>query len=585
MQWFNNLSRAGKILTLLGSLIAVYLCFFSAVFVIGRQAKPSPTVVAVSMPTATAVPPTTTSMPPTHTPLPPTSTPVPPTSTPVPPTATLATPTDTPLPSTPTPQPTATWTPIPPTPAPTQTATSTPTSMPTTQVSLPPIPPVYNTVERKGTISKNETWTFGNIYVVKGDLIVKEGVTLTMEPGVIVKFSGGEQGDLHVEGTLRVEGTAERKIVFTSLFDDTVGGDTNSDGGANAPLPGDWDAIIFENSSDDANCVIRYAELKYGSGDGENAAIHLSNASPVLENITMVDNHINGFSVSKGTWRTNQWLNLGWAYVISRGEITIDERSTLTVGPGVVVKIRGGEDGDFHVEGTLRVEGLPEAPVIFTSFHDDSVGGDTDNDAGANAPLPGDWDAVISEDVSSDAQSIITYTEMRYGGGDGKNGPIVVNNSSPSLSNTAMENNRINGISVSGGEWKTNQWLATGIAYVVLNDITVDVRSTLTIGPGVVVKLRGGKDREIFVEGILHAEGTPENRIIFTSINDDSVGGDTNNDTRKTAPLGDDWDAIIFKGEVSSQSVLNFVDIRYGSDSPVRTDNASPSILDVNIVR
>lgn len=88
MQWFNNLSRVGKTATLLGGLIVVYLCFFGAVVVIGRQARPAPTVVAVSSPISTTMPPTATSVPPTHKPSPPTSTPVPPTSTPIPPTAT-----------------------------------------------------------------------------------------------------------------------------------------------------------------------------------------------------------------------------------------------------------------------------------------------------------------------------------------------------------------------------------------------------------------------------------------------------------------------------------------------------------------
>lgn len=464
------------------------------------------------------------------------------------------------------------------------TATPLPTDTPVPARSRP-TPSTYSIVERKGTISKNETWTFGNIYVVKGDLVVKEGATLTIEPGVIVKVVGGEDGDLHIEGTLKAEGTPEQKIIFTSILDDTAGGDTDNDDGANAPLPGDWDAVMFEDSSSDAESVIRYTEFRYGGGDGSNGVIRLNNASPVLENIGMSNNRINGFSVAEGTWRTNEWLSVGWPYVMSQGEIKIDQRSTLTIGPGVVVKMRGGEDGDFHVEGTLKAEGLPEMPIIFTSIHDDSIGGDTDNDGGANSPLPGDWDAIFFEDNSNDDESIINHAEIRYGGGNGADGSIAVDNASPSLSNITMVDNRINGINPSEGTWKTNQWLTTGVPYVLVEDITVDLRSTLTIGPGVVVKLRGGKDREIFVEGVLHAEGTPEDRIIFTSIHDDSVSGDTDNDGGANSPLSGDWDAIVFKGEVSSQSTLNFVDIWYSSDSPIRTEDSSPSILDVSIER
>ena len=74
MQWFNNLSRTGKIAALLGVLITLYLCFFGAVAIIDHWARPTPTVVAVGPPTASATsPPTATSVPPTHTPALPTS--------------------------------------------------------------------------------------------------------------------------------------------------------------------------------------------------------------------------------------------------------------------------------------------------------------------------------------------------------------------------------------------------------------------------------------------------------------------------------------------------------------------------------
>lgn len=103
MRWFNNLSRGGKIATLLGGLVALYLLFFGAVVVIGRQTRPAPTAVARVASTPIAVPPTATPLLPTDTPSPPTSTPVSQTATPQPLTVTSLPATATPAPPTATP--------------------------------------------------------------------------------------------------------------------------------------------------------------------------------------------------------------------------------------------------------------------------------------------------------------------------------------------------------------------------------------------------------------------------------------------------------------------------------------------------
>ncbi len=101
-------------------------------------------------------------------------------------------------------------------------------------------------------------WYAGNTYLIYSrDITVNSGVTLTIQPGVIVKFYGAQpnacsggfnQRNLFVNGSLVADGTAEAPIYFTSLADDTVGGDTNNDGAATTPAAGNWGRMEFGNT-------------------------------------------------------------------------------------------------------------------------------------------------------------------------------------------------------------------------------------------------------------------------------------------------------------------------------------------------
>jgi hypothetical protein len=66
-----------------------------------------------------------------------------------------------------------------------------------------------------GGILTNTTWTVANSpYIVTDTVVIFAGVTLTIEPGVVVKFNDG--GLIDQRGNLYARGTAIDSIIFTS---------------------------------------------------------------------------------------------------------------------------------------------------------------------------------------------------------------------------------------------------------------------------------------------------------------------------------------------------------------------------------
>ena len=84
------------------------------------------------------------------------------------------------------------------------------------------------------TIAASETWDIaGSPYVIRDEVSVGTGATLTMLSGVVVKFEDGAM--LTADGSVEALGTASEPVIFTSIYDDAAGGDTNGDGGATSP--------------------------------------------------------------------------------------------------------------------------------------------------------------------------------------------------------------------------------------------------------------------------------------------------------------------------------------------------------------
>ena len=320
-------------------------------------------------------------------------------------------------------------------------------------ISITPVQPAYAAVFNvSGAITSNTTWTTGNIYVVQDNVTVNVGVTLTVQPGVIVKFAGNKL--LGVNGVLRVEGSAGNPVILTSLRDDTAGGDTNGDGNSTAPAAGDWGHIAFFDSSVDGQNLIEQAVIRYGgSFDSQYynyynchyckylSVIRLESSSPTVRNATITQNtsyafsatidsfpvlsgnaltlnqgnglEIRGGTLSAASPVVRHWSNTDIVYALTNNA-TIASGVTLAIDPGVIVKVATNKL--LGINGVLKVQGAAGNPVILTSLKDDTVGGDTNGDGNATAPAAGDWGHIGFFDTSVDSENLIEYAVIRFGG-------------------------------------------------------------------------------------------------------------------------------------------------------------------------
>ncbi len=105
-------------------------------------------------------------------------------------------------------------------------------------------------------------------------------------------------------------------------------------------------------------------------------------------------------------------------------------------------------------------------------------------------------------------------------------------------------------------------WTKADSPYVVTSAI-FSGSSSLTIEPGAIIKFNTGYG--IFVYGKLKVgSATSTEKVYLTSIKDDAVGGDTNNDAMSTLPRAGDWSGFNFAGTNGLVGSIDNAVFRYG---------------------
>ena len=117
--------------------------------------------------------------------------------------------------------------------------------------------------------------------------------------------------------------------------------------------------------------------------------------------------------------------------VAVRGDVDVPASTTLTIAPGTVIKFpKEYSNGRFQVDGTLKSEGTSTNKIVFTSWKDDSYGGDSNADTSLSVPGPGNWDMIYFTSSASSSSHIL-QTIVRYGGSTGNGDVRVSSNNTP----------------------------------------------------------------------------------------------------------------------------------------------------------
>ncbi len=373
-----------------------------------------------------------------------------------------------------------------------------------------------------GTLTGNETWNADEIHEVTADVIVPATLTLTIEPGAIVKFHSSSD-DLVVDGTLNAQGTAAQSIIFTSIRDD-VGEDTNGDGEATLPGPGDWGQIEINGNATLSHTLVRYggqffsgSQIEVNGGNltltdstvsesatvgvrmvGSNSTLtnnsYVNNAvagasmdlnsNPAISRVTVTGNGINGLQVDGGVLsRDLVWDNPDIVYWMT-DDVTVPVGTTLQVDAGQIVK-PAHSAVDLIIDGTLNISGTISQPVVFTSAGDDTRGGDTNGDGLVTAPAPGDWGLIDLRDDSSG--NTIDHLQSSYGGQFFAGTSLLATDTDVSISNSTFDSSESDGIRLQGTDGLlTNNVFTSNVDAA----ISMDLNSNPTIS-GVTISGNG----------------------------------------------------------------------------------------------
>lgn len=243
-------------------------------------------------------------------------------------------------------------------------------------------------------ISENTTWKTGEVYTLGARISVLSGVTLTIEPGVIIKGEAGTGANATAliiarGGKIMAEGTATQPIIFTSVADEIEPGQIESPnldpdlnglwGGlivlGYAPIsadavpsqiegipPSDQNGLYGGDNPTDNSGVIKYVSIRHGGANiGEGNEINGLTlggvgSQTVIEYVEIVSNQDDGVEWFGGT------VNVKNLIVWNTGDDAVDTDQSwggtldnfVVINPGDECFELDGPEGAMEATHTIK---------------------------------------------------------------------------------------------------------------------------------------------------------------------------------------------------------------------------------------
>jgi len=276
-------------------------------------------------------------------------------------------------------------------------------------------------------ITTNTTWTADNVYDLRAQVYVRNGATLTIEPGTIIASSPGFDGALVVtrNGSIMALGTAKKPIIFTSIADKATWTNDDPKTGAWREAANEWGNVTIMgeafmndhnvagnvatcnaanrgnmegltrggtddqygggNDNDDSG-VFKYVSLRYG-GDAVLPAVELNGLSlgaigrdTDIHHIDIMNNLDDGIEIWGGT------VNLKYLNIWNVGDDSLDIDQGFRGKVQFVLIVQGysiqAASGSGTGDNALEIDGAEDChwqPVTTTRIYNATVIGTPDS--------------------------------------------------------------------------------------------------------------------------------------------------------------------------------------------------------------